>query len=86
MTTHIAGTDLTLDGRYRRQRCAWCGAVLADYDLSLVAVPEGQDPSPAMWEPGHLVRVEGNWSADVGDDTAKIPGDSCAMLDPAVTA
>lgn len=38
--THIAGLDVQV-GRYLRQRCAWCGAMLSDYDLARVAVPEG---------------------------------------------
>lgn len=56
---HIAGSWLQV-GPQLRQRCAWCGATLIDMDLSRVAVPEGQDPTPAKWEPGSLVGVLGN--------------------------
>ena len=38
---HIAGNDVQVGSRLR-QRCAWCGAVLVDYDLANIAVPVGQ--------------------------------------------
>ncbi|MEZ0077383.1 hypothetical protein [Planotetraspora sp. GP83] len=43
---HIAGPDIQV-GAQLRQRCAWCGAVLLDYDLSCVAVPEARTRGPA---------------------------------------
>lgn len=83
--THIAGLDVQV-GRYLRQRCAWCGAVLSDYDLAGVAVLEGQDPRPAMWEVGVLVAMDGcaSWVVDHEDGT-DLPANACAQLDPAVT-
>lgn len=57
--THFAGLKVQVGTRLR-QRCAWCGAVLCDYDLNRIAVLEGQDPMPAMWPPEALVRVDGN--------------------------
>lgn len=84
--THVAGLPVTVGPRMR-QRCAWCGAVLVDYDLSRLAVPEGQDPTPATWEAGALVVVDGSASylADgQGDD--KLPADACARIDHEVTA
>jgi hypothetical protein len=65
--THIAGPDLTVSGRYLRQRCSWCGALLLDYDLANLARPlePGEDPeNPEPWRPGtfevgSLVRVAG---------------------------
>jgi hypothetical protein len=82
---HIAGPDVTV-GCYLRQRCAWCGAVLVDYDLHRVAVPEGQDPRPATWPVGELVAVDGPASWVVGhDDGDPLPDGACGSLDPAVT-
>lgn len=83
--THIAGLDVQV-GPYLRQRCAWCGAVLSDYDLARVAVPEGQNPRPAMWEVGILVAIDGvaSWVVD-HEDGADLPANACALLDPAVT-
>lgn len=83
--THIAGLDVQV-GPYLRQRCAWCGAVLDDYDLRCVAVQEGQNPRPAMWEVGVLVAVGGaaSWVVD-HEDGADLPANACALLDPAVT-
>lgn len=41
---HIAGIDVRV-GNQHRQRCAWCGAVIDDHDLSRLAVPAGQGPT-----------------------------------------
>lgn len=83
---HIAGPDIQV-GPQLRQRCAWCGAVLNDYNLELIAVPAGQDPRPGMWPVGELVAVDGSLSYVVGhEDGAQLPEGSCGQLDPAVTA
>jgi hypothetical protein len=83
---HIVGPDVTVNARLR-QRCAWCGAVLVDYALERVMVPEGQDPRPRMWAVGALVEVDGGTSWVVvhapGDP---LPAGACAQLDPEVTA
>lgn len=86
--THIASEVITLNGRFMRQRCSWCGALLIDYDLASIAVPEGQDPTPSHWQPGGFVRVDGNLSMQVeaGDGQGPVPEDSCMNLDHAVTA
>lgn len=86
--THVAGLVIHI-GPLMRQRCAWCGAVLIDYNLSRIAVacPDGEAPSaPATWEVGALIVVDGNASylaKDQGDE--KLPDDACALLDPEVT-
>lgn len=82
---HIAGVHVKV-GPYLRQRCAWCGAVLLDYDLSKIAVPEGQDPSPATWPIGELVKVDGGLSVLLEhEDGDPLPDGACAKLDPEVT-
>jgi hypothetical protein len=83
--THIAGLDVQV-GRFLRQRCAWCGAVLGDYDLACVAVLEGQNLRPAMWTVGALVAIDGAaaWAVEHEDGT-ELPANACAQLDPAVT-
>lgn len=63
---HLVGTEITVEGRYLRQRCSWCGALLLDYDLASVARPleEGEDPEnpnpwkPATWTVGGFVAVD----------------------------
>jgi len=82
--THIAGANIVLFGRYLRQRCDWCGIVLLEYDLERIAVPVGQDPMPGHWDPGTLVRVDGNISAaidnpQITDEGIQLPPDSCAF-------
>lgn len=83
--THIAGSDVTIDHRLR-QRCVWCGAVLIDCDLALVAVPVGQDPTPGTWPVGALVAVDG-WASWVvsHQDGDPLPDGACAHLDPEAT-
>lgn len=80
---HFAGLDLQV-GDVLRQRCSWCGALLIDYDLARIAVPEGQDPRPSTWPPGRLVAVDGGASWLL-DPTDRVPAGSCADLDDAVT-
>lgn len=82
---HIAGADVQV-GPLLRQRCAWCGALLQDYDLGRVAVPAGQDPRPALWPMGVLVAVDGpaSWIVE-HQDGAELPPTACAQLDPGVT-
>lgn len=81
---HIAGAQLSMFGRYLRQRCDWCGVVIIEYDLTRVQVPVGQDFAPAMWAVGSMVRVDGHMSAEVEmveDEPGiiKLPPDSCAF-------
>lgn len=82
---HIAGVHIQV-GKYLRQRCGWCGAVLLDYDLSNLAVPVGDDPTPATWPIGALVQVDGGLSVLVEhEDGQPLPEDSCGRIDPQVT-
>lgn len=59
---HIVGLDVTI-GPVRRQRCAWCGALLAEDDFSRMAWPlngDGTDPGPPPpWQVGAIVAVLG---------------------------
>lgn len=75
--THIAGESITIDNRYLRQRCGWCGETLIEHDLSMVAVPVGTDPTPATWPAGALVTVDGHasWTTEVD----RLPDDACAV-------
>jgi hypothetical protein len=87
---HIAGLKVKVGTRLR-QRCAWCGAVLADYDLTRVAVwppPQpGEHVEPAMWTPEDLIRADGSLYTVVPHvDGADLPADACACLDDEVTA
>ena len=98
--THIAGLDLTWDGRFQRQRCAWCGVTLLDYDLSMIQVmveEDGTAKAPGFWAVGALVHTEDGVSQVIeaeyhelaeGDTTpaVKVPDDCCMRLDPEVTA
>jgi hypothetical protein len=82
---HIAAVDVRI-GQHLRQRCGWCGAVLIDYDLARIAVPVGQDPTPAVWPYGSLVLVAGGISVSVEhEDGQPLPEGSCGHLDPEVT-
>jgi hypothetical protein len=78
--THVAGLCIFFD-EFMRQRCAWCSEVLVEYNLSRVAVPIGQDPTPAHWPVEALVRVDGNMSTivEVTPDERgyQLPDDAC---------
>ncbi len=90
--THVAAQEVTFDGRYQRQRCAWCGAVLIDLDLTNVAVqvePGEEAKPPGCWPVGALIRVEGvnpKVTAVVGEPGEKVPDDCCMLLDSEVTS
>ncbi len=82
---HIAGYKVTI-GPFIRQRCSWCGAVLADHELGRVAVPVGQPWRPPTWEPGSLVAIDGIATYGVPhEDGQPLPDGACGNLDPAVT-
>ena len=63
---HAIGMDVQF-GYLRRQRCAWCGQLLVDEDLSRMSWPlneDGSDPgTPGMWPAGDLVEVVGELGA-----------------------
>lgn len=82
---HIAGPDIQIDTQLR-QRCAWCGAVLFDYALDHIAVPEGQDSRPGTWPVGKLVEIEDNGSWVVPHiEGEQLPLNACARIDHGVT-
>lgn len=90
---HIAGHPITVNGRYLRQRCAWCGAIILDYDLSTLAftddTPE-EDRHPATWPVGDMIASDGGhtWIAATPDHTGNVetmPAQACAYLDPEAT-
>lgn len=76
-TTHIAAPHITVDDRYLRQRCAWCGELLLDLDLDRVEVPIGQPGPPATWPMGALVTVDGPASWTAGAPGDRMPDDAC---------
>lgn len=85
--THIAGLDCVVEDRYIRQRCAWCGAVLLEYDLArtaMIETPGEPMGKPAMWPVGRLVRVDGHMSFSLDDE--RLPDDACALAHFDLTA
>jgi hypothetical protein len=88
---HVAGPVVTVNER-QRQRCAWCGTLLLDYDLKNIAVQIPDDgsppPPPATWPVGAQVAVDGvaSWEVLQTKDPLLLPDNSCVELDPAVTA
>ncbi len=91
--THIAGPVLTWDGRYIRQRCSWCGAVLIDVDITRLRVV-GDDRDVATWPFEAFVRCSGGSVSSVvkGGPVSEdplahaVPHDCCMLRDPAETA
>lgn len=60
---HLVGIDMRI-GPLRRQRCAWCGQLLVDEDLSKMSWmlnADGTDPGPpGMWPAGEVIEVIGD--------------------------
>lgn len=77
-TVHFAGLDVRIDNRLR-QRCAWCGETLIDYDLDRIQVPDGQDGTPSTWPVPSLVEVDGGMSYVVAyEPDGALPDNTCA--------
>ena len=85
--THIAGLAVTVHGTHVRQRCAWCGHIIEDADLTRMASPTGQESSPfPTWEVGAMVRVEGTFPVCYSIvEGNKMPEDCCGLLPPEIT-
>ncbi len=82
---HIVLNDLTV-GSVRRQRCAWCGELISEYDLANIAVqvdregqPDDADLAPGLWQ--GLVARDGavSWSVPEPED-GKVPPTSCMAM------
>ncbi len=79
VVTHIAGLEVTINDRYLRQLCGWCGYELIDYDLTAIAMATSEDepnPKPTVWPAGRLIRIEGNLTTVLERDTP-LPNDGC---------
>jgi hypothetical protein len=94
MTAHLAGIHVTVDGRYVRQRCAWCGEIIVDADATLIAKPvadirEGETAAEfvGVWPVSRFVRVDGRNPrvTELLDEAEGYPDDACMAIDPAVT-
>lgn len=91
--THIAGQPVKLQGRYLRQRCSWCGAILIDVDLQnlgvhipgeAIGIEEPEAFVYPVWNPGELVTLDGTASYTLGN-VSELPDNCCAVLSPEVT-
>lgn len=80
MAIHIAGFPLRV-GDQVRQRCAWCGEILLDDDLSSMASTDGSRPY-MVFEPNDLIEVNEDpgvrsWSV-VAPVDGQLPAGCCA--------
>lgn len=89
--THLAAQPVRARNRYR-QRCAWCGALLFDYDLATIATPDPVEPDwlPAVAEMGGLWTIDGNQGyrrepTRMKDGSWMIAPDFCMHIDMEVT-
>ena len=90
--SHVVGISVETRG-IRRQRCAWCGALLQEDDLSRMAWAlneDGSDPGPpSEWPVAEILRIDGNVLRVVPKDEwpeeGKVPLDCCLRIDPQVT-
>ena len=81
--THIAGLAVTIQGRYVRQRCAWCGELIQDDDVAGMAFAEGSDTTVGSFECGALIRVEGLGNPIMSSvlQDKSLPPDACCLLE-----
>jgi hypothetical protein len=83
---HFVGPDIRIDDKRMRQRCAWCGTLLLEYDLDRIQVPVGQRQGMARFEVGTLLEVyEGMRQLISHKPGDKLPPNTCAELDDEVT-
>lgn len=79
--THISGLEITVEGRYMRQRCAWCGEILLDRDLQTTMVAPDEDgnvPPISSWKVDSLIRIKpGNPTISSMLDDERLPSDFC---------
>jgi hypothetical protein len=89
---HVAGAPVQV-GSHLRQRCSWCGAMMIDVELSLIAVPVGQEDDYPTWGVGELIETSGldphaggaTW-VHQHEDGDPVPDNCCAKLPPEATA
>jgi hypothetical protein len=94
VTIHVAGLTVTVEGQRLRQRCAWCGTIMIDVDLTLVAVQEGDQSGYPTFPTSALVEMSDDRgvmyvvaeASGTGESSGRIRPNSCMILDPDVTA
>lgn len=74
--THIASDHITINDRFLRQRCGWCGAVIIDVDTARMATPIGQEGPYPTWPVGMLVLMDGPVSCYVNLE-GRLPDNFC---------
>jgi hypothetical protein len=93
MTTvsHVPAHAITFGGTHVRQRCAWCGYVLIDADLTRIAVwGESADKPFPVWPVDGLARVTtgggftGTEAIELEEDEP-VPDDCCMRVPPELT-
>lgn len=94
---HVAGavvsySRIDLDAKIKtiRQRCAWCGALLIEYEGPPLPFPEGLEPPLTTWENYTMLRVDGPNITPVEREEfpngkITLPLDSCFLIDQTVT-
>lgn len=74
--THIASDHITINDRFLRQRCGWCGAIIIDVDTARMATPIGQEGPYPTWPVGMLVLMDGPVSCYVNLE-GRLPDNFC---------
>jgi hypothetical protein len=93
--THLAGIDVTFENLIR-QRCAWCGALIIDQDLTMIAVrTEDADFGFPVWGVGSFVEISDSTfpkmyssvEPELAQDgvSVKVPENACMRLPAELT-
>lgn len=73
---HIALDGVTINNRWMRQRCGWCGIILLDYDKEQLLLPF----DPAFYPAETIVFEYAGVMQFVGN-VERLPADSCATIE-----
>lgn len=81
MVAHLPGLAISV-GPLQRQRCAWCGVILQDYDLRYVGVPVDQPGPPPHWPVDEWIETDGTYTGVVeGLDDDQYPENACLTVE-----
>ena len=74
--SHLTAQPVLVAGRFNRQRCAWCGELIVDEDLTTMMSTE-PNWMGTEWPVSRIVRIDGSHTMVVDNHDGQMPEDSC---------
>jgi hypothetical protein len=78
---HLALDGITINDRWMRQRCGWCGEILLEYDLERVAVPSAGSLAPPAFYPKETIVFKYGGVMQFVGNVDRLPDDCCATIE-----